>query len=60
MSIHVLKNFKNNRCWSSIDSEEVNIFLNSDQSNFKDIGEYSYKANNLMENLENFLKNIYN
>ena len=30
------------------------------KSNFKDIGEYSYKANNLMENLENFLKNIYN
>ena len=37
MSIQLLKNFKNNRCWSSIDSEEVNFFLNSDQSNFKNI-----------------------
>ena len=37
MSIQLLKNFRNNRCWSSIDSEEVNFFLNSDQSNFKNI-----------------------
>ena len=37
MSIQLLKNFKNNRCWSSINIEEVNFFLDSDQSNFKNI-----------------------
>ncbi|SVE61178.1 uncharacterized protein METZ01_LOCUS514032, partial [marine metagenome] len=25
MSIQLLKNFKSNRCWSIIDSEEVNV-----------------------------------
>ena len=37
MSIQLLKKFRNNRCWSNIDSEEVNFFLDSDQSNFKNI-----------------------
>ena len=37
MSRQLLKNFRNNRCWSSIDTEEVNFFLDSDQSNFKKI-----------------------
>ena len=37
MSVDVLKKFKNNRCWSSFDDQEINRFFNSDASNFKNI-----------------------
>ena len=34
MSVDVLKKIKNNRCWSSVDNQEINNFFNSDSSNF--------------------------
>ena len=37
MSVDVLKKFKNTRCWSSFDDQEINRFFNSDASNFKSI-----------------------
>tara|TARA_Y100000385_G_C13008611_1_gene600630 strand:- start:533 stop:1069 length:537 start_codon:yes stop_codon:yes gene_type:complete len=37
MSLELLKKFKGSRCWSDINTEEVNVFLNSNQSNFKNI-----------------------
>jgi hypothetical protein len=37
MYLELLKKFKGSRCWSDIDSKEISVFLNSNQSNFKNM-----------------------
>ena len=37
MSIELLKIFRNNRCWSSIKDDEINLLFNKDKANFRKI-----------------------
>ena len=34
MSVQLLKKFRNNRCWSDINIEEIKLFLDSKESIF--------------------------
>lgn len=43
MSVQLLKKFRNNRCWSDINIDEVKIFLDSDDSIIHNIIELSMK-----------------
>ena len=43
MSVQLLKKFRNNRCWSDINIEEIKLFLDSKESIFNKIVDLSMK-----------------